>query len=212
MIYPATPTEAVLLRPGPSTLPSSSCASSCLREHSENHHVDTWTWVNQRASQWAKYFAPVSHFLLKRALEDSGLILALGREPLQAHDTTASDPIAGELGLGPWDSESGPHRDTRASTDMEVQAAWLPLVSPEGTPRGLAPPALPCGSTNPRVALPGHVPSWPCLGATFLLPQLFSLPSYLHHFLSGRLTPSYAWTPSNPRPRALGRAPRLTGM
>lgn len=165
--------------------------------------------MDQRASQWAKYFVPVSHFLPKRELEDSGLILALGGEQLQAHDTTASDPIAGKLGLGPWDSESGPHRATRASTDMDVQAAWLPLVSPEGTPRGLGPPALPCGSTNPREALPGHVPSWPCLGATFLLPQLFSLSSCPHHFLSGRLTPSHAWTLSSPCPRALGRAPRL---
>lgn len=63
-------------------------------------------------------------------LEDSGLILARGGEQLQARDTNASDPIAAKLGLGPWDSGSGPHRATRASTDMDVQAAWLTWRAP----------------------------------------------------------------------------------
>lgn len=173
--------------------------------------MDTWTWANanQRASQWGKYFAPVSHFLLKRVLEDSGLILARGREQLQARDTNASDPIAAKLGLGPWDSGSGPHRATRASTDMDVQAAWLPLASPEGTPRGLGPPALPVAAPTPGRHWQGMSPPGPAWGPPFCSHSCSPCP---HHFLFGRLTPSHAWTPSSPPPRALGRAPRLTGM
>lgn len=121
---------AWMLPPPPHPTPQGTAAFMPLWVLLSQRAVITTMWthghVNQRAPQWAKPNASVSHFLL-RVL--GGLWSHPGsRQRIEPW----ADPTAGELGLRPWDSASGPQRATRTSGAMDAQATWLPSVSLEG--------------------------------------------------------------------------------